>query len=498
VGESAQGVGAAHSSCETGNDRGAKGPQWKHAESERAENRLNEQRSTTEQAEGSGQAGPVAPLRLPPRVAALRQKLAQKAKQEPHFRFYSLYGGVMDQDTLSAAWAKVCSNGGAPGVDGVSIRALLQQKDGVQNLLQKIWQELRDKTYRPQPVRRVYIPKANGKLRPLGIPTVKDRVVQMAVLLILEPIFEADFQDCSYGFRPGRSAHQALEEIRQQLLQGKTSVYDADLKGYFDSIPHDKLMACIKMRVVDGSVLRLIRLWLEAPVVEPPEQRGGKPCIKRNDKGTPQGGVISPLLANIYLHWFDKVFHSSTGPANWAKARLIRYADDFVVLARYQSERLQQYLEQKLEVWLGLEINREKTRVVNVREESLDFLGYSFCYVNSRLYPGTRVLSMRPSKKAVLRQKQAMREFIGRQASSVPVTELVQSVNRQLRGWGNYFGHGYWRDAFHEVNEHVQRRFRTHLRNRSQRAYRVPEGRTVYQHLQQLGLVLLRNPVSAS
>jgi RNA-directed DNA polymerase len=456
---------------------------------------LNEQRSTT------GQAGEELSFReaiLPPKLAALRQKLAQKAKQEPHFRFYSLYGGVMDQDTLSAAWAKVCSNGGAPGVDGVSIEPLLQQKDGVQDLLKQIRQELRDKTYRPKPVRRVYIPKANGKLRPLGIPTVKDRVVQMAVLLILEPIFEADFQDCSYGFRPGRSAHQALEEIRKELLQGKTSVYDADLKGYFDSIPHDKLMACIRMRVVDGSVLRLIELWLKGPVVEPPEQRGNKPRIQRNAKGTPQGGVISPLLANIYLHWFDKVFHSASGPAQWAKARLVRYADDFVVLARCQGGRLRQYIEQKLENWLGLEINREKTRVVNVREESLDFLGFSFCYVNSRLYPGTRVLSMRPSKKAVQRQKQALRELIGRQTSSVPVTELIQSVNRQLRGWGNYFGHGYWRDAFNEVNEHVQRRFRTHLRNRSQRAYRVPEGRTLYSHLQQLGLVLLRNPVSAS
>jgi len=457
---------------------------------------LNEKRSTTEQAEEGSQAGQPAKRLLPPRVAALRQKLAQKAKQEPRFRFYSLYGGVMDQDTLAAAWARVSSNGGAPGVDGVRIEELLRREDGASKLLQELRQELKDKTYRPKPVRRVYILKANGKQRPLGIPTVKDRVAQMAVLLILEPIFEADFQDCSYGFRPGRSAHQALEEIRQQLLQGKTLVYDADLKGYFDSIPHDKLMACVRMRVVDGAVLRLIQLWLEAPVVEPPDQPNDKPRITRNGKGTPQGGVISPLLANIYLHWFDKVFHSAKGPAHWANARLVRYADDFVVLARYQSEQLREYIEGKLEGWLGLEINREKTKVVNVREQSLDFLGYSFFYVNSRVIPGTKVLSMRPSKKAVQRQKEALRSLTGRQSNCVPVPELIGRINRQMRGWGNYFGHGYWKDAFSEINEHVQTRMRTHLRNRSQRAYRAPAGTTLYAHLRQLGLTLLRGSVS--
>jgi RNA-directed DNA polymerase len=434
---------------------------------------------------------------LPARLAARRQKLAQKAKQEPKFRFYSLYGGVMDKDTLSAAWAKVCSNGGAPGIDGISIEAIQRRESGVAELLELIQGELQLKTYRPQPVKRVYIPKANGKLRPLGIPTVKDRVVQMAVLLILEPIFEADFEDCSYGFRPGRNAHQALEEIRQQLLAGRTTVYDADLKGYFDSIPHDKLMACVQMRVTDGSVLKLIRMWLEAPVVEPPERPGDKPKIRRNDRGTPQGGVISPLLANIYLHWFDKVFHSAQGPAQWANARLVRYADDFVVLARYQGTRLREYLETKLEQWLGLELNREKTRVVNVREESLDFLGYTFLYVNSRLQPGTRVLSQRPSRKAVQREKEALRQLIGPHTRMVPVTDLIGRVNRQLRGWSNYFGHGYWKDAFDEIHLHVLTRFRTHLRHRSQRPYKVPADCTLYAHLRALGLQPLRGHVSA-
>lgn len=450
---------------------------------------MNEKRPITEQA---AEELPFREASLPPKLTALRQKLAQKAKQEPQFRFYSLYGGVMDKDTLLAAWWKVCSNGGAPGVDGISIEQIMRKENGEQSLLQEIGAELRARTYRPKPVKRVYIPKANGKMRPLGIPTVKDRVVQMAVLLILEPIFEADFVDCSYGFRPGRSAHQALEEIRQHLLDGKTSVYDADLKGYFDTIPHDKLMACVKMRVVDGSVLKLIGLWLEAPVVEPPEKPGGKPTVKRNDKGTPQGGVISPFLANLYLHWFDKTFHRADGPAHWAKARLVRYADDFVVLARHQSQRLRQHIEDKLEKWLELELNREKTRIVNVRQESLNFLGYTFCYVNSRLYPGTKVLSLRPSAKAVQRQKDALRWLTSPAMRTVPVTELIGRINRQLRGWSNYFGRGYWKDAFHEINGHVQVRLALHLRNKSQRRYRVPEGQTLYQHLQALGLKHLK------
>ncbi|MFI4972307.1 MAG: group II intron reverse transcriptase/maturase [Hyphomicrobiales bacterium] len=425
---------------------------------------------------------------LPEAVSRLRRKLYQKAKQEAKFRFYSLFGHVLRVDVLMAAWEQVRRNKGAPGVDGVTIDQIEHAEGGPQRFVAQLGEALRTRSYKPSPVRRVYIPKPDGRERPLGIPTVQDRVVQTAVLLVLEPIFEADFRECSYGFRPRRGAHQAVREIEGHLSDGLQEVYDADLKGYFDSIPHDKLRRALRMRLADRSVLKLIDLWLQAPVVD--ERAGGPP--QRNRTGTPQGGVISPLLANVYLHWFDVFFHTADGPGTWAKAKLVRYADDFVILARYQGQRLQDWVRETLEARMGLEINQGKTRVVNLAQTgaSLDFLGFTFRYDRDRYLRARRYLNVFPSTKAQARARVRVRHLTDSSQCFQQVPALIGRVNRFTAGWASYFAAlGYPRKALRDLNRYVQLRMACHLERRSQRPYRPPKGISFYRHLANLGLV---------
>ena len=356
------------------------------------------------------------------KVQELQRKLYLKAKSQPNFRFYALYDKIYRMDVLKKAWQKVKANHGSPGIDGRTIRDI--EEEGMDDFLKGIGEELRRKEYRPSPAKRVYIPKPDGRLRPLSIPTIKDRVVQMALKIVIEPIFEAGFEDNSYGYRPRKSAQQAALEVRKYLNWGLTKVVDADFEDCFGSIPHRQILDMIARRIVDGKVLWLIKLFLKAGVMEEGQ-------IRTDVTGTPQGGVISPLLANIYLDQIDKGWK----PLN-KFAHLIRYADDVLILTRYGTEKVF-YQFQQLTVKLKLKLNLKKTRIVDAEKENFDFLGYSFRKALNR--KKTKMVAyFWPSQKAERSIREKVRK-ITNPARPIKVKQIIKELNPVIRGWVNYF-----------------------------------------------------------
>jgi len=397
-------------------------------------------------------------LETPDKIRNLQRKLYCKAKAEPAFRFYLLYDKICREDILRHAYALARSNAGAPGVDGMTFKQI--DASGVEAWLAGLREELVSKTYRPDPVRRVTIPKPGGGERPLGIPTIRDRVVQTAAKIVLEPIFEADFEDSSYGYRPRRSAVDAVKETHRLICRGYTDVVDADLSKYFDTIPHSDLLKSVARRIVDRHVLWLIKLWLKAPV----EKRDGDGTRrvsggKSNTCGTPQGGVASPLLANIYMNRFLKHWRLS-GRGEAFRAHVVSYADDFVILSRGCADEALTWTKAAM-MKLGLTLSEAKTSVKNARKESFDFLGYTLGPQRYRK-DGHWYLGASPSKKSVQRVKTKVGELLtlGNKGAWPVVRDRL---NRLLIGWSAYFGYGTRLQAYRAVDNHVYDRVRHFL-----------------------------------
>jgi group II intron reverse transcriptase/maturase len=399
-------------------------------------------------------------LATPSSVQKLQKALHDKAKGSPSFRFYVLYDKVYRKDVLAFAYECCKANGGAAGVDGQGFEAIAEY--GVERWLDELAEELRSRMYRPLPVRRVYIPKPDGKQRPLGVPTIRDRTVETAAVLVLEPIFEADLQPEQYAYRQDRSALDAVKHVHKLINTGHGEIVDADLSGYFDSIPHAELMKSVARRVVDGAMLHLIKMWLEAPVEETDEHgRKHRSTRNRDDgRGTPQGAPISPLLSNLYMRRFVLGW-KQLGHEKRLRAYIVNYADDLVICCRGNAQEALTTMRGIMGK-LKLTVNETKTRVCKLPEEKFDFLGYTFgrCYSTQtgRAYLGTV-----PSKKRVLRICEAISSETGRNKTTLDRETVVGKLNRMMVGWANYFCLGPVSKAYRAVEQHARKRLRQWL-----------------------------------
>jgi len=418
------------------------------------------------------------------REHVLREKLYQKAKQEPEFRFYILYDKMFLPYLLRQAWKHVKSGGKTPGIDGVTIADIEQY--GVEAYLEELAEELRRRSYRPQAVKRKMISKANGGQRPLGIPTFRDRIVQRVCASILEPIFEADFEDSSHGFRPGRSAKDAMAAIKTHLKAGRHQVLDADLSKFFDSIPHDKLMKTLNQRITDPRMLKLIDMWLKAPIWADGEFKGGK----KRRHGTPQGGVISPLLANIYLHLLDRIVNKPTKAFAKLGVHIVRYADDFVLLGKDLPAHIVQLLE-KLISRMGLTLNKQKTKQVDATGQSFDFLGLTVRYDKDLRGRPLRYWNIIPSKTSEQKIRDKIKDYLGNHGH-LPPQQIAADLNRSIRGWLAYFhmeGVSYPATSKRRLRYYLADRLRRYYARKSQRKSKLYRQNAFEVLVSQYGLI---------
>ena len=398
------------------------------------------------------------------RVQDFQRKLYRKAKRDNKFRFYILYDKILLNHFLRVAFTRCKSNGGCPGIDGLDFADI--ERTGVDKFLSDILIELKNETYKPQAVLRVRIPKPNGQTRLLGIPTIRDRVIQMATKLVIEPIFEADFEPSSYGFRPKRSASQAVTKIKENLQQGKCHIFDADLRAYFDTIPHKELMHLLALRISDKRILHLIKMWLKSPIVENGRSQGGK----KSKVGIPQGGVISPLLGNIYLHLLDRAVNKVSGIFQKYGVSIIRYADDFVLMAKSIPKECLDFI-----VWMfgrmKLSLNEEKSRLLDARNNGFDFLGFTYRYDKDLYGRYSKYWNIEPSKKSQKKIRANISQFL-HSSGHFPPQLVVKNLNSIICGWMNYFsikGVSYPKKAYRSLRWYLMGKLTRYYRRKSQR-----------------------------